>query len=109
MKKSKKKYFLENANEGSVSSKFFWNTVKPFISNKGTLSNDSIIIESAEDIFIIVKNGDLVSIKAKDEIRDEQVLVEIFNVFIVVLYKYSRKIIWKCPKIYRRSIRSKTR
>ena len=34
LKKSKKKYFLENANEGSVSSKLFWNTVKPFISNK---------------------------------------------------------------------------
>ena len=79
LKKSKKKYFLENANEGSVSSKLFWNTVKPFISNKGTLSNDSIIIESAEDITIKVKNGDLISIKAKDEIRDEQVLVEMFN------------------------------
>ena len=79
LKKSKKKYFLENANEGSVSSKSFWNTVKPFISNKGTLSNDSIIIESAEDITIKVKNGDLTSIKAKDEIRDEQVLVEMFN------------------------------
>ena len=54
-------------------------SVKPFISNKGTLSNDSIIIESAEDITIKVKNGDLISIKAKDEIRDEQVLVEMFN------------------------------
>ena len=79
LKKSKKKYFQENANEGSVSNKSFWNTVKPFISNKGTLSNDDIIIESADDITLKVKNGDLVSIKAKDEIRDEHILVEMFN------------------------------
>ena len=79
LKKSKKKYFQENANEGSVSNKSFWNTFKPFISNKGTLSNDNIIIESADDITLKVKNGDLVSIKAKDEIRDEHILVEMFN------------------------------
>ena len=79
LKKSKKKYFQENANEGSVSNKSFWNTVKSFISNKGTLSNDSIIIESADDITLKVKNGDQVSIKAKDEIRDEHILVEMFN------------------------------
>ena len=79
LKKSKKKYFQENASEESVSSKSFWNTVKPFISNKGTLSNDNIIIESANDVTLNVKNGDLISIKAKDEIRDEQVLVEMFN------------------------------
>ena len=79
LKKSKKKYFQENANEGSVSNKSFWNTVKPFISNKGTLSNDNIIIESADDINLKVKNGDLVSINAKDETRDEHVLVQMFN------------------------------
>ena len=79
LEKSKKKYFQENANEGSVSNKSFWNTVKPFISNKGTLSNDNIIIESADDITLKVKNGDLVSIKAKDEMRDEHILVEMFN------------------------------
>ena len=79
LKKSKKKCFQENANEGSVSNKSFWNTVKPFISNKGTLSNDNIIIESADDITLKVKNGDLFSIKAKDEIRDEHILVEMFN------------------------------
>ena len=79
LKKSKKKYFQENENEGSVSNKSFWNTVKPFISNKGTLSNDNIIIESADDITPKVKNGDLVSIKAKDEIRDEHILGEMFN------------------------------
>ena len=79
LKKSKKKYFQENANEGSASNKSFWNTVKPFISNKGTLSNDNIIIESADDINLKVKNGDLVSIKAKHEIREEHILVEMFN------------------------------
>ena len=89
MKKSKKKYFQENANEGSVSSKSFWNTAKPFISNKGTLSNDNIIIESADDITLKVKNGDLVSIKAKDEIRDEHILVEMFNHYINIVEKSS--------------------
>ena len=36
LRKLTKKYFQENAGEGSTSNKLFWNTVKPFISNKGT-------------------------------------------------------------------------
>ena len=79
LKQSKKKYFQENASEGSASSKSFWNTVKPFISNKGTLANDNIIIEAPSDSTINVKGGASVFIKAKDEIRDEKVLVEMFN------------------------------
>ena len=97
LKKSKKKYFQENANEG-LSNKSFWNTVKPFISNKGTLSNDNIIIESADDITLKVKNGDLVSIKAKDEIRDEHILM--FNNHYINIAEKSSGI---APKFHRKS------
>ena len=79
VKKSKKMYFQENANEGSASSKSFWNTVKPFISSKGTFSNDNIITEAPNDTTLTIKGGNLVSIKAKDEIWDEKILVEMFN------------------------------
>ena len=40
VKKSKKIYFQENASEGSASSKSCWNTIKPFIISKGTLSKE---------------------------------------------------------------------
>ena len=56
----------------------FCNTVKALISSKGTLSNDNII-ESPIGAILTVKGGNLVSIKAKDEIRDEKILVEMFN------------------------------
>ena len=79
LKASKKRYFKENAGEGSASGKSFWNTVKPFISSKGTLSNDNIIIEATSDTNVKVKGEGVVSVKAQDEIRDEKVLVEMFN------------------------------
>jgi len=79
MKKSKKTYFQKNADEGSATSKPFWNAVKPFISDKGTLSNDNIIIEAPKDSTVNIKGGDKKSIKAQDEIRDEKILVEMFN------------------------------
>ena len=79
IKKSKKIYFQVHAGEGSTTVKSFWKTVKPFISTKGTLSSDNIIIEAPNDTTINIKEGDSISIKAKDEIRDEKVLVEMFN------------------------------
>ena len=72
IKKSKKSYSQENASKRSAPSKSLWNTVKPFISSKGTLSNDNIIIEDPNDATLTIKGGNLVSIKAKDEIRDEK-------------------------------------
>ena len=67
-KKSDKTYFQWNTSEGSASSKSFWNTVNPFIRNKGTLSSDNIIIKDPNDTTIVVKGGNLVSIKAKYKI-----------------------------------------
>ena len=90
-KKIEKRYFEENASEGSASSKSFWNEFKPFISSKGTLSNDNIIIEAPNDTTLTIKGGSLVSIKAKDEIRDEKILVEMFNNhYINIVEKSSR-------------------
>ena len=43
------------------------------------MSNYNIIIEAPNDTTLTTKGGNLVSIKAKDEIRDEKILVEIFN------------------------------
>ena len=68
-----------HASEGSTTGKSFWKTVKPFISTKGTLSSDNIIIEAPNDTTINVKEGDSISTKRKDESRDEKVLVEMFN------------------------------
>ena len=45
-----------------MSNRTFWKTVKPFLTNKGCMTNDCINSE---------KDGDIV--------RDEKVLVELFN------------------------------
>ena len=79
LKKSKKIYFQKHAGEGSAIGKQFWNTFKPFISSKGTLSDDNIIIEAQEDSTVNIKGGYQISLQAKDEIRDEKILVEMFN------------------------------
>ena len=41
---------------------------------------DNIIIEAPNDTTLTIKGGNLVSIKAKYEIRDENILVEMFNI-----------------------------
>ena len=76
VKKSRKTYFQENGSEGSPPSKSFWNTTKTLVDHKGTLSNDNIVIGATNDTTLTVKGGILVSIKAKYEIRDEEILVE---------------------------------
>ena len=89
VKKSKKRYFQENATEGFASSKSFWDTAKPFISSKGTLSNDNIIIEAPNDTTLTIKADNIVSIKSKDDIRDEKILAEMFNNHINIVEKLS--------------------
>ena len=79
VKKSMARYFQENASEGSASSKSFWNTVKSFISSKESLSNDNIFTEAPNGTTLTIKGVNLVSIKAKDEIRAEKILVKMFN------------------------------
>ena len=79
VKISRKTYFQENGSEGSPSSKSFWNTIKTLTGSKGIFSNDNIIIGATNDTTLTVKEGNLVSIKTKDEIRDEEILFERFD------------------------------
>ena len=58
------------------------NTVRPFITNKGTVSDENIKIKAKENQNIEIKNKNkskLVSIKTNDIIKSKSVLVEIFN------------------------------
>ena len=61
-KKAEKIFFKEATKDGIMSNKKFWSTVKPFLTNKGYISNDFISVE---------KDGDLTS--------NEKELVERFN------------------------------
>ena len=61
-KKAKKIFFKEATKDGIMSNKKFWSTAKPFITNKGCISNDFISVE---------KDGDLMS--------NEKETVELFN------------------------------
>ena len=61
-KKAEKIFFKEATKDGIMSNKKFWSTVKPFLTNKGGISNDFISVE---------KDGDLIS--------NEKEIVELFN------------------------------
>ena len=61
-KKAKRKFFKEATKSGVISNRIFWKTLKPFLINKGCITNDCINIE---------KDGDV--------IRDKKVLVKLFN------------------------------
>ena len=61
-RKSKIKYLKRCTEKRISSSKQFWNFVKPFLTNKGCMSND----------FISIRNGDAF-------INNESKLVEMFN------------------------------
>ena len=82
-RKTKKRYFEYVAkNKNFATSKIFWNTIRPFITNKGTISDDNIKIKPEKNQDTKTENKDkskLVSIKLNDLIKDESVLVEMFN------------------------------
>ena len=61
-KSTKKEYFKKVTNKGFVSNRVFWDTVKPFLTNKGFLTNENIGLEH---------KGEIIS----DDIK----LAEIFN------------------------------
>ena len=61
-KKSKMKFFKEETKSWMVSNRTFLETVKSFLTNKGCMANDCINIGKDRDI-----------------VRDEKVLVELFN------------------------------
>ena len=61
-REAKRKFFKEATKSGMMSNRTFWKTTKPFLTNKGCMTNDFINIE---------KDGDI--------LRDEKVFVELFN------------------------------
>ena len=74
-KKAKKIYFKEATKNGIMTNKKFWGAFKPFLTNKGCISDDFISIE---------KDGELIS--------NEKELVEIFNEnYINIVEKSSGK------------------
>ena len=74
-RKAKKLFFKKATKDGIMTNKKFWSTVKPFLTNKGCISNDFISIE---------KDGELIS--------NEKELVEIFNEnYINIVEKSSGK------------------
>ena len=53
--KSKKEYFQNLSNANSSHSKSFWNAAKYFVSNKGAISNENIIIKAQKEEKIKLK------------------------------------------------------
>ena len=49
-KSVKKAYFRKVKRKGFVNNKAFWNTVKPFLTNKGFLTNEIIAVENNGEI-----------------------------------------------------------
>ena len=64
-KNATKSYLQKPAKNDIISNKHFWNTVKPFITNKGILTDDKIVIETENDVKIRSKGkNSVLGIKA---------------------------------------------
>ena len=61
-KKAKRDLFQETTKDGIITNKKFWRTVKLFLTNNGCISNDSIGIETKDNLLC-----------------NEQELVELFH------------------------------
>ena len=59
-KKAIKKHLKEVTSNGIMENKSFWNTVKPFITNKSTLSNNTIMLK--KDDSVVTKEKEIVEI-----------------------------------------------
>ena len=71
-KKAKKAYFERMNKQGSISSKSFWNTVKPFLTNKGFITSEDITIKNNEEL-----------------VTDKSELAEIFNTHYINIVEKS--------------------
>ena len=80
VRKSKKEYFQNVSNANSSHSKSFWNAVKPFVSKKGAISIENIIIKAQKEEKIKVKGlENEIHIYGNELIKDDKTLVELFN------------------------------
>ena len=95
-RKTKKIYFEYIAkNKNFATNKTFWNTVRPFIRNKGTISDENLKIKA--DRIKNKNDSKLVSIKTNYCIKDENVLVKMFN-------KHFRNIVEKTSDILHQKV-----
>ena len=80
LKQSKKKYVKDIYNKGAAASMSFQNTVKPFITHKGIQTDENITSEVNKNEKTDVKVlNQKVNIRTKDLIKDEEILVDMFN------------------------------
>ena len=82
--KTKRDFFKETTKDGIMTSKKFWRSVKPFLTNNGCISNDFVGIEN---------EGNLIC--------NEQELVELFNEH----YINTRKVLWQKTLVTRKFFR----
>ena len=93
LEQSKKKYIKDVSNKRVATSKSFWNTVKHVITHKGIQTNENITIEAEKNEQIEVKGlHQKVDIRTKDLIKDEKILVEMFNKHYVNIVKKTSRI-----------------
>ena len=52
IKTNKKSYFQKVTQKGFANNKAFWNTIKPFLTNKGFLTSDSISLTQENETII---------------------------------------------------------
>ena len=84
----KKRYFKYIAkNENIATNKTFWNTVRPFIINKGKISDENIKIKAEENQNIKIKNKNknkLISIKRNVCVKNKSVVVEMSAIIMEI-------------------------
>ena len=81
--KSKKEYFQNVSNANSSHSKSLWNAVKPFVSNKGAIQNENIIIKAQKEEQVKVKFlGNEIHINANELIKDE--MIKLWQNYLII-------------------------
>ena len=87
-RKTKKRYFEYIAkNKNFAMSKTFWNTIRPFITNKGTISDENIKIKAEENQNIKIKNKNknkLVSIKKMTVLKTKMSFLKCSTIVIQI-------------------------
>ena len=83
-----KKYIKNISNKEEETSKSFWNTIKPFITNKGIQANENTTIEVEKNEKIEIKSlHEKVDKKTNGLIRDEKMLLEMFNKHYICIFE----------------------
>ena len=79
LKKCKKEHFNDISLNGKATSKTFWDGVKPFMTNKGKVANENIVIECERSETIKIKEEEEIFLKENEIVKNDKVLVELFN------------------------------